>query len=431
MELKTVLLEDMRPDDNNPRRDFGDIEALAESFKLNKLHPGQPINPPVVMQDGNVYRIRDGERRYRAMLSLGLTECEAIICQGDEADTLVAMLTTDDKLQLNDIERSCGVQQMLALGVDEEIVEQAGKLPKGSARKVRRVHDATDNSTQMSLGQLLAIDEALERGDNEAADAIAACEHDSRSNFSQDWERVSDRYSRLRASQATYDTLKAVCEELGVPLVSKEPKGSVYVVSLYGCSDKTEDEIYDWVKERTVIDGVVIECEEPNLEKYHINITPTAWSPARKLTGKEAEAQSKLNRAKADEGISKKMRAEFVGRYLHEPEKIRHTLDLFASDLVRDDKKLKAFAKLAGVEIEDIEMWTNPYNLAVKWPEVDSMSWETMYSLLYPELKHRDWEAEEAAPQYTALFKALVADGYVPNEHEQALYEACVDYIEN
>lgn len=40
MELKRIELADVRPDPNNPRGDFGDIESLAASFELNPASPG-------------------------------------------------------------------------------------------------------------------------------------------------------------------------------------------------------------------------------------------------------------------------------------------------------------------------------------------------------------------------------------------------------
>lgn len=58
-----VSLADIRPSKENPRSDFGDIAALADSIRATG---NEPVNPPVVVRDGNVYRIVDGERRYRA-----------------------------------------------------------------------------------------------------------------------------------------------------------------------------------------------------------------------------------------------------------------------------------------------------------------------------------------------------------------------------
>lgn len=117
-EKRQVRLGDIRPSGQNPREDFGDIGALARSIEATG---GEPLNPPVMVADGNVYRIVDGERRYRALSSIYGEDREvtALVAESmDEANELVAMLATDDKRQLTEAERARGVQQMLVLGID-------------------------------------------------------------------------------------------------------------------------------------------------------------------------------------------------------------------------------------------------------------------------------------------------------------------------
>ena len=147
MELREIGIDDVYPDEKNPRKDFGDIAALAESCMLNALNPGEPVNPIVVVEDGGIYRIVDGERRYKAMCKNKLARCHAVVCDDmDEANAMVAMVATDDKRPLTDVERSRGVQQMLLLGVDPERVERAGRMPKGAAAKLRRARAAVDDA---------------------------------------------------------------------------------------------------------------------------------------------------------------------------------------------------------------------------------------------------------------------------------------------
>ena len=105
-EKKSVRLGDIRPSEQNPREDFGDIGALARSIEATG---GEPLNPPVVVADGNVFSIVDGERRYRALSSIygEDREVSALVADTmDEANELVAMLATDDKIQLTEAERA-------------------------------------------------------------------------------------------------------------------------------------------------------------------------------------------------------------------------------------------------------------------------------------------------------------------------------------
>lgn len=146
-EKKSVRLGDIRPSEQNPREDFGDIGALARSIEATG---GEPLNPPVVVADGNVYRIVDGERRYRALSSIygEDREVSALVADTmDEANELVAMLATDDKRQLTEAERARGVQvtleQLEAASAfddekDVEAVLAAGEGWAGKADSIRR-----------------------------------------------------------------------------------------------------------------------------------------------------------------------------------------------------------------------------------------------------------------------------------------------------
>ena len=55
----------------------------------------------------------------------------------DEANTLMAMLATDNKQPLSELEKSRGVQQMLLLGVDPV---QVDKTTKGANAKRIKAH---------------------------------------------------------------------------------------------------------------------------------------------------------------------------------------------------------------------------------------------------------------------------------------------------
>ena len=143
-EKRQVRLGDIRPSGQNPREDFGDIGALARSIEATG---GEPLNPPVVVADGNVYRIVDGERRYRALSSIygEDREVSALVADTmDEANELVAMLATDDKRQLTEAERARGVQQMLVLGIDEQRIERASHATAGQIRAARKLRGRID-----------------------------------------------------------------------------------------------------------------------------------------------------------------------------------------------------------------------------------------------------------------------------------------------
>ncbi|MFR8046725.1 MAG: ParB N-terminal domain-containing protein [Eggerthella lenta] len=136
MELKRVKTADVYPSEGNPREDMGDLEALAASFELNPKSPGEPLNPPLLVRDGGVYRIVDGERRWRAMGIAGTKEFDAVVCEDwADADAALAMLATDDKKPLDEVERSRGAARPAA-GREPQKVEKAARR-KGCARSRR------------------------------------------------------------------------------------------------------------------------------------------------------------------------------------------------------------------------------------------------------------------------------------------------------
>lgn len=215
-EKKSVRLGDIRPSGQNPREDFGDIGALARSIEATG---GEPLNPPVVVADGNVFRIVDGERRYRALSSLygEDREVSALVADTmDEANELVAMLATDDKRQLTEAERARGVQQMLVLGVDEQRIERASRATAGQIRAARRLRGSIEGR-QVTLEQLEAasafdderdVESVLAAGDGWAGKA----------------NQIRRRIEREEAKAEDYDAFG----DAGIPVVKEKPEGFNY-----------------------------------------------------------------------------------------------------------------------------------------------------------------------------------------------------------
>lgn len=211
MKLMTVQAANVFEDEMNPRKDFGDLKALAESFRANG---GQPYTPPIIVKDGDNYRIADGARRFRAMTKvLKLTEFDANVCEDfDEADTILAMLATDDKKQLTDAEKSAGVQRALFLGVEVSAVEKASR--RGSLAKAKnamfRVGDAAPG---MSIEHLIAIEENA--ADPDAVKRLTECDE-------KHWENVMRDIVRERGIKEKAEEFKAAFEELGIELIQRQ-----------------------------------------------------------------------------------------------------------------------------------------------------------------------------------------------------------------
>lgn len=217
-EKRAVRLGDIRPSEQNPREDFGDIGALARSIEATG---GEPLNPPVVVADGNVFRIVDGERRYRALSSIygEDREVSALVADTmDEANELVAMLATDDKRQLTEAERARGVQQMLVLGIDEQRIERASRATAGQIRAARKLRGRIDAGVQVTLEQLEAASAFDDEKDIEAV--LAAGE-----GWAGKAASIRRRVEREESIAEDYDALG----DAGIPVVKEVPKDFTYV----------------------------------------------------------------------------------------------------------------------------------------------------------------------------------------------------------
>lgn len=215
-EKRAVRLGDIRPSEQNPREDFGDIGALARSIEATG---GEPLNPPVVVADGNAYRIVDGERRYRALSSIygEDREVSALVADTmDEANELVAMLATDDKRQLTEAERARGVQQMLVLGVDEQRIERASRATAGQIRAARKLRGSIEGR-QVTLDQLEAASAFDDEKDIEAV--LAAGD-----GWAGKADSIRRRVEREEAKAEDYDAFG----DAGIPVVKEQPEGFTY-----------------------------------------------------------------------------------------------------------------------------------------------------------------------------------------------------------
>lgn len=221
-----VSLADIRPSKENPRSEFGDIDALADSIRATG---NEPVNPPVVVRDGNVYRIVDGERRYRALREVWKREPGhevTVLVAGDldAANELVAMVATDDKLQLSDAERARGVQQMLILGVDEERVSRASRASAKQVRAAKRLAGRVQDGWQVTLDQLAAADALDSEEDREAV--LSAGE-------SWRWKEQSIR-ARMDREQKAARKLEWLVEA-GIPVQAggDAPEGMEHVANVF------------------------------------------------------------------------------------------------------------------------------------------------------------------------------------------------------
>lgn len=180
-EKKSVRLGDIRPSEQNPREDFGDIGALARSIEATG---GEPLNPPVVVADGNVYRIVDGERRYRALSSI----------YGEDREVSALVADTMD-----------------------EANERASRATAGQIRAARKLRGSIEGR-QVTLDQLEAASAFDDEKDVEAV--LAAGD-----GWAGKADQIRRRVKREESIAEDYDALG----DAGIPVVKEVPEDFAYV----------------------------------------------------------------------------------------------------------------------------------------------------------------------------------------------------------
>lgn len=132
--LQIVPLKRIVPDPNQPRKHFDEerLGELAASLKevglLNPIHLRleDPRNPE------GFYMLISGERRYRSLKNLGVTETPAFIHEGDVLDALTfALVDNLNREGLTPIEQASALNELWQRGVTMEAIGQKIGRSKG------------------------------------------------------------------------------------------------------------------------------------------------------------------------------------------------------------------------------------------------------------------------------------------------------------
>jgi ParB family chromosome partitioning protein len=137
--LREIQTDLIRPNPNQPRREFDDeaLLALAESVKARGI-----LQPVVVRQlDGGRYELIAGERRLRAAVIAGLGQVPAVVRIAGESERLeLALIENMAREDLNAVEeaRACAT-----------LVEDLGLTKEEVGRRVGRSRVAVSNLIRM------------------------------------------------------------------------------------------------------------------------------------------------------------------------------------------------------------------------------------------------------------------------------------------
>ncbi len=125
--IQKVLIQDIKPDPNQPRRSFDtqSISELAQSIKQYGI-----LQPLVVIQDNNNYIIVAGERRYKAAIDAGLSHLPVIVRSLQELERLeIGLVENMQRVDLNPLDQALSIARLneqFSMNI-EQIAERLGK----------------------------------------------------------------------------------------------------------------------------------------------------------------------------------------------------------------------------------------------------------------------------------------------------------------
>ncbi len=171
--VQQIPLGDLQPNPAQPRRRFDDaaLAELADSIRENGI-----IQPLIVEQREDHYRIIAGERRFRAARIAGLDAVPALVRDYEEDQRLqVALIENVQRQDLNPVEEARAYESLIErFGLtQEDVSRRVGKSRPAVANSLRilRLPEAALSALEegtITPGHARAILQAAESGDGAA-----------------------------------------------------------------------------------------------------------------------------------------------------------------------------------------------------------------------------------------------------------------------
>ena len=148
--VKMVNLSKIEPDRNQPRSTFNDesLSQLADSIKKNGL-----LEPILVQDKGDYFRIIAGERRWRASRKAGLKEIPVIVKDlSEEQIAVIQIIENMQREDINPIEEALAYKRLLTEFnmTQEQIAEEVSKSRTAVTNSLRLLK-LTDGVQQMII----------------------------------------------------------------------------------------------------------------------------------------------------------------------------------------------------------------------------------------------------------------------------------------
>lgn len=230
----SIRLDHLHPHPDNPRKDLGDLEELAESIRKNGIMQNLTVIPEHEDNDPNKweYRILIGHRRAAAAREAGLLTVPCnVVFDLEPKEQLAIML--EENMQRSDLtvlEQAQGFQMMLDLGETEESIADKTGFSRTTIRhrlqiakldpKAIKKHINEEHEFQLSITDLIALEKIK---DMKTRNEILMNARDGRDLV----QKVDIEAERIRRRE-NFELYKEQLEAMGITEAPKKVQDARY-----------------------------------------------------------------------------------------------------------------------------------------------------------------------------------------------------------
>jgi ParB family chromosome partitioning protein len=210
-----LALEDIRPDPNQPRKDFDpeELEELAASIKKHG------VIEPIIVEEGaetgaegrKYWTIIAGERRFRASKLAGLEKIPALVRNyRDDEKAEVTLIENIQRSDLNSVEEARAYQRLMQMNgySQEELAEKVGKNRATVANALRLL--------RLAPAMLSALEKGPEReGGISAGHGRALLAVEDEANRALLFDEIRTKSLSVRAAEARAQALNGLQQAQG------------------------------------------------------------------------------------------------------------------------------------------------------------------------------------------------------------------------
>ena len=228
-----IAVKKIKPHPDNPRKDLGDLEELADSIRKNGIMQNLTIIPENEEDEENdTYIALIGHRRLAAAREAGLYEVPCSIVYGLSHREQVGIMLEENmqRSDLTPIEQAFGFQMMLDLGETEESIAEKTGFSRSTihhrlqiAKLDKRILKETEDF-QLSISDLMALEQIKSIARRNAVLNISKSSEELRSKAAIE-ARSEQRYEREKK-------LIPMLEALGIKRLPENLQSKIWTVEL-------------------------------------------------------------------------------------------------------------------------------------------------------------------------------------------------------